>query len=78
MAPAFGTTTAEPQHSRTTEATIKIKQLTAKEKYSVACPTCGVGVGKRCVLVAGGLRNEPHPLRKNAATEAVETKRTKR
>jgi hypothetical protein len=30
----------------------------------VACPTCGVPAGKRCVLAGGGPRNEPHPSRK--------------
>ena len=56
---------------------MKIPKLTRKEKSSVACPTCGVAAGKRCVLVAGGPRNEPHPNRKVAAAEAVEKRRTK-
>ena len=38
---------------------MKVKQLTRKQQSSVACPTCGVLPGKRCILAAGGLRNEP-------------------
>ena len=53
---------------------MKVKQLTRKQQSSVACPTCGVAAGKRCVLVAGGPRNEPHPNRKVAAAEAIEKK----
>ena len=54
-----------------------MNQLTRKQQSSVACPTCGVAVGKRCVLGAGGPRNQPHPNRKVAAAEAAEKKRTK-
>ena len=53
---------------------MKVKQLTLKQLSSVACPTCGVAAGKRCVLVAGGLRNESHPNRKLLAAEAMEKK----
>jgi hypothetical protein len=56
---------------------MKIK-ITPKQLSSVVCPTCGVVAGKQCVLVAGGLRNEPHPHRKVLAAEALERKRTKR
>jgi hypothetical protein len=31
-----------------------------------------VATGKRCILVAGSLRNEPHPDRKLLAAEALE------
>jgi hypothetical protein len=51
---------------------------TLGQPTSVACPTCGVAAGKRCVLGAGGLRNEAHVSRKAAAAEAVEKKRTKK
>jgi hypothetical protein len=50
-------------------------KLTLKQQSSVACPTCGVAAGKRCVLVAGGLRTEPHPNRKVAAAEVLEKKK---
>ena len=55
-----------------------MKQLTRKQLSSVCCPTCGVAAGKRCVLVAGGLRNEPHGNRKLLAAEALEKERTKK
>jgi hypothetical protein len=51
---------------------MKTKQLTLTERSSVACPTCGVAAGKRCVLAAGGPRNGSHRNRKDAAAEAVE------
>jgi len=57
---------------------MKKKELTPKQLSSVPCPMCGVVAGKRCVLAAGGLRNEPYPNRKVAASEAVEKKRTKK
>jgi len=49
---------------------MKATQPTLKQQSSVACPTCGVAAGKRCILVAGGLRNEPHSNRKLVAVEA--------
>ena len=49
-------------------------KLTLKQKPSVACPTCGVAAGKRCVLIAGGPRNEPDSNRKIAAAKAWEKK----
>ena len=57
---------------------MKGKELTLKQKFSVACPMCGVAAGKRCILAAGGLRNEPHPDRKLLAAEPLEEKRMKR
>ena len=33
---------------------------------------CGVAAGKRCILVAGGLRNEPHADRRLLAADEVE------
>jgi hypothetical protein len=56
---------------------MKIRELTRKETRSVRCPTCGVATGKRCILVAGGLRNEPHRTRKSLAAETVGKKRKK-
>ncbi len=53
---------------------MKTKELTRKQILSARCPTCGVAVGKRCILVAGGPRNEPHGNRKLLAAEAVEIK----
>ena len=57
---------------------MKMKKLTRKQLSSVCCPTCGVAAGKRCVLVAGGLRKEPHGNRKLLAAEALEKERTKK
>ena len=57
---------------------MKKKKLTSKQLSSVDCPTCGVAAGKRCVLAAGGPRNEPHSLRRDAAAEALEKNRTRR
>ena len=56
---------------------MKIRELTRKEICSIRCPTCGVSKGKRCILVAGGLRNEAHGARKSLAAETVEKKRKK-
>jgi len=50
---------------------VKKKQLTPEQLSSVSSPTCGVGVGERCVLHSGGLRSEPHADRKLAAAEAI-------
>lgn len=57
---------------------MKTKKLTRKQISSVRCPTCGVAVGKRCILVAGGARNEPHGNRKLLAAKAVEIKGIKK
>jgi hypothetical protein len=56
---------------------MKIRQLTHKQIYSVRCPTCGVATRKRCILAAGGLRNEPHRARKSLAAETVGKNRKK-
>ena len=53
---------------------MKIHELTPKQLSSVPCPTCGVGIGERCVLHSGGLRSEPHVDRKLAAAEFFEKK----
>ena len=50
---------------------MKIRQLRLKQISSVRCPTCGVAPGKRCILAAGGLRNEPHGTRKSLAAETM-------
>jgi len=54
---------------------LKKKSLTTKQFSSVACPTCGVNAGMRCLRYSGGLRFEPHLHRKLAAIEAIERKR---
>jgi hypothetical protein len=54
---------------------VNTKQLTQRQVSIVLCPTCGVAAGKRCVLVAGGPRNEPHKDRKHLAAEAMEKKK---
>jgi len=51
---------------------MKKTRLMRKLSLSVPCPTCGVAVGKRCVLCSGDLRTEPHASRKVAAFEAVD------
>jgi hypothetical protein len=53
---------------------MKKKELTRKQLASVPCPTCGATVAKGCILYSGGLRSEPHTLRKLAAIEAIEKK----
>ena len=55
-------------------ARMKKMELTPKQLSSVPCPTCGVAAGKRCVLLSGAPRSEPHVDRKFAATEAIERK----
>ena len=55
-----------------------MKATPLKQQSSVACPTCGVAAGKRCILVAGVLRNEPHSNRKLVAAEALGKKRIKK
>jgi hypothetical protein len=53
---------------------MKTKELTRKQILSVRCPTCGVAVGKRCILIAGGTRNKRHRNRRLLAAEALERK----
>jgi hypothetical protein len=52
--------------------TMKRKELTPEQVSSVPCPTCGVAIGKGCVLHSGALRSGPHVDRKFAAGEAIE------
>ena len=56
---------------------MKVGDLTKKQLSAVPCPTCGVPVGSRCLLHAGGLRIEPHTDRKLIAAEAIEQKRSR-
>jgi len=49
--------------------------MTPKQLSSVACPRCGVPIGKSCLQPSGGLRVGPHVDRRLAAIEAVEVKR---
>jgi hypothetical protein len=51
---------------------MKKKDLTLEQLRSVACPTCGVPAGDRCLLHSGGLRSDSHVDRKLAAVEAIE------
>jgi hypothetical protein len=48
--------------------------LTPRQASSVPCPTCGVGIGERCVLHSGAPRSEAHVDRKLAAAEALDKK----
>src|ERR1700675_3520236 len=54
---------------------MKRKELTPEQLSAVPCPTCGVGVGERCVLHSGALRSEPHVDRKFVAAAAAEGER---
>jgi hypothetical protein len=49
-------------------------ELTPKQVSSVACPTCGVAAGRRCVMASGIPRTRPHVDRKFATIEVIETK----
>jgi hypothetical protein len=57
-------------------ASMKMRDMSPELFNSVACPTCRVSPGRRCLLHSGGLRVEPHVDRKLAAMEAVETRET--
>ncbi len=46
---------------------VKKSELTPKHLSSVACPTCGVAAGQRCLRYSGAPRSEPHLDRKLAA-----------
>lgn len=53
---------------------MKKKELTSKQISAVPCPTCHVAAGKRCELLSGAPRSEPHVDRKLSAIEAIEGK----
>ncbi len=53
---------------------MRSSELTKKQLSSIPCPACGVPVGHRCLVQAGGLRVEPHMSRKLAVVEAIERK----
>jgi hypothetical protein len=53
---------------------MKKEDLTPKQMSSVSRPTCGVPAGKRCILYSGGLRFEPHLIRKLSAAAALARK----
>ncbi len=57
---------------------MRMSDLTAKQLFSVPCPTCGVAPGERCLLHSGAPRSGPHVDRKLSAAEAIETKRIPR
>jgi hypothetical protein len=52
-----------------------MRDMTPKQFAAVACPTCGVDAGQRCLLHSGGFRSEAHIDRKLSAFEALETNR---
>src|SRR5260370_1071307 len=43
---------------------MRMNDMTPAMFLRVACPTCGVAIGDRCLLSAGGLRSESHVDRK--------------
>src|SRR5260221_12546452 len=47
------------------------RQLTAKQIFSVPCPTCGVSPGTPCERYSGAPRRQPHVDRRFVATEAL-------
>jgi hypothetical protein len=53
---------------------MKKKDVTVKQLYAVPCPTCGVPIGKHCVLKTGANRTNAHVNRRLAAIEQVEKK----
>jgi hypothetical protein len=53
-------------------ARMRLESLTGKRLNSVACPTCGVPAGRRCLLYSGASRLEPHVSRMLVAVEAIE------
>jgi hypothetical protein len=61
-----------PALERCIIALVKTRELTLKQIFSVACPTCGAAPEEACELHTGALRTEPHRDRKLSAAEAVE------
>jgi len=51
--------------------------MTPKQLSSVPCPTCGVPIGRRCILASGGMRSSPHVDRRLCAADAVKQKKLK-
>jgi hypothetical protein len=51
-------------------------RLNLKQILATSCPTCGVPRGRKCRLVDGTLRNEPHINRKVTAEERVDPRPT--
>ncbi len=56
---------------------MKKKELTPRQVAIVSCPTCGVPIGKPCVLHSGGLRSIAHIGRRLIAVEEMEGTRSK-
>src|SRR6266851_2572515 len=54
---------------------MRMNDMSPEMFLGVACPTCGVAIGDRCLLSAGGLRSESHVDRKLCAAEAAEQNR---
>jgi hypothetical protein len=57
---------------------MRMTHLTPRQLSSVACPTCGVAPGERCLLHSGAVRLEPHLDRRLSAAETIEQKRIHR
>jgi hypothetical protein len=57
---------------------MKTRKLARKQIWSVRCPTCGAAAGKRCILVAGGPRSEPHETRRCLAAETADRMATRK
>jgi hypothetical protein len=53
---------------------MKKKGPSSKAVFTVACPTCGVAAGKRCILTTGKPRIEAHVNRRLSALEMLERK----
>ncbi|NDQ57681.1 MAG: hypothetical protein GZ088_11470 [Acidipila sp.] len=53
---------------------MKKNELTPEQIIAVPCPVCHVAAGKRCELLSGTPRSEPHGDRKLSAIEAIEGK----
>src|SRR5258707_15332441 len=47
------------------------RQLTAKQIFSVPCPTCSVSPGTPCERYSGAPRRQPHVDRRFVASEAL-------
>jgi hypothetical protein len=51
---------------------MKKRDLAAKNVSTIPCPTCGAGIGKRCILTTGRPRIEAHVNRRLGALEMLE------
>jgi hypothetical protein len=53
---------------------MKKRDLTAKNVSTIPCPTCGAGIGRRCILTTGRPRFKAHVNRRLGALEMFERK----